>query len=181
RRCRPCWCRCHGTGSRSSTGRAPWRSAWRSSSSAPCCAGSASAACSGWARTEVASLWAAGLLLRRLKSERGIVLLIVLLVGSTSFVFAAAPRLFNRVSDEALHFVAAAARPADRNLAMNVIGTLTPAAEGGVSTVRAYGDDLAKQIPASITGIVADRQMRITTPRFFVPSPPLLETHLSLR
>ncbi|HEY4227746.1 MAG TPA: hypothetical protein VGM49_05365, partial [Candidatus Limnocylindrales bacterium] len=127
------------------------------------------------------SLWAAGLLLRRLKTERGIILLIVILVGSTSFVFAAAPRLFNRVSDEALHFVAAAARPADRNLALNVISTVTPATEGGVSSVRAYGDELTKQIPPSITAVVADRQMRITTPRFFIPSPPLLETHISLR
>ena len=37
-------------------------------------------------------LWAAGLLLRRLRSEAGIVLLIAVLVGATAFVFAAAPR-----------------------------------------------------------------------------------------
>jgi putative ABC transport system permease protein len=127
------------------------------------------------------SLWAAGLLLRRLGSERGIVLLIVLLVGSTSFVFAAAPRLFNRVSDEALHSIAQAARPADRNLALALSSSLTPGTEGGIASVRAYGDQLAKQIPPSLARVVSGRALRITTPRFSVPHPPLIETHISLR
>jgi putative ABC transport system permease protein len=129
----------------------------------------------------VRSLWAAGMLLRRLLTERGIILLIVVLVGSTSFVFAAAPRLFNRVSDEALHFAAQEARPADRNLALNVIGSVTPSTAGGIGAVHDYGDQLEGQIPPSLTAIISDRQLRITTPRFFVPNPPLIETHISLR
>ena len=127
------------------------------------------------------SLWAAGMLLRRLRAERGIILLIVVLVASTSFVFAAAPRLFNRVSDDALHFMAQSARPADRNLALNVIGSITPGSDGGVAAVGAYGDQLETQIPSSLTAVISGRQTRVTTPRFYVPNPPLIETHISLR
>jgi putative ABC transport system permease protein len=127
------------------------------------------------------SLWAAGMLLRRLRSERGIVILIVLLVATTSFVFAAAPRLFNRVSDAALRSIAQSARPADRNLALSLISSLTPGNDGGVSSVRAYGDQLATQIPASVAKVIGDRSMRVTTARFYIPHPPLVETHISLR
>jgi putative ABC transport system permease protein len=129
----------------------------------------------------VRAVWAAGLLLRRLRTEGGIILLTVILVGSTSFVFAAAPRLFNRVSDAALRSIAQGARPADRNLALNLIGSITPSTDGGVSSVRAYGDDLAKQIPPALSSVVVDRAMRITTNRYYVPNPPLIETHISLR
>ena len=115
------------------------------------------------------ALWAAGMLLRRLRNERGIVLLIALLVASTSFVFAAAPRLFNRVSDDALHSIAQAARPQDRNLALDLNSMLTPGFDGGVASVRAHGDQLATQIPPSLTGVVSERSMRVTTVRFYVP------------
>ncbi|HYK95301.1 MAG TPA: hypothetical protein VE011_05455, partial [Candidatus Dormibacteraeota bacterium] len=127
------------------------------------------------------SLWAAGLLLRRLRNERGIVLLIVLLVASTSFVFAAAPRLFNRVSDAALRSIDQAARPADRNLALDLNSSLTPGIDGGVASVRAHGDKLAEQIPTALAAVISARSTRITTVRFYVPNPPLVETHISLR
>lgn len=127
------------------------------------------------------SLWAAGLLLRRLRNERGIVLLIALLVGSTSFVFAAAPRLFNRVSDSALRSIAQDARPADRNLALALSSSLTPSNDGGVASVRAHGDKLAEQIPPSVAAIFTERTLRVTTARFYVPDPPLVETHITLR
>jgi putative ABC transport system permease protein len=129
----------------------------------------------------VRSLWAAGMLLRRLRNERGIVLLIVILVASTSFVFAAAPRLFNRVSDAALRSIAQAARPADRNVALDLNSSLTPGNDGGVASVRTYGDQLAMQIPASVTNVISNRLVRLNTVRFFVPDPPLVETHITLR
>ena len=49
------------------------------------------------------SVWAAAFLLRRLRSEVGVALLILLLVGVTSALFAGAPRVFNLVADEGLH------------------------------------------------------------------------------
>ena len=66
------------------------------------------------------SLWAAGMLLRRLLTERGIILLTFVLVAATSFVFAAAPRLFNRVSDDALRDAVRVAPASQRNLALSL-------------------------------------------------------------
>ena len=48
------------------------------------------------------SIWAAAFLLRRLRSEMGIALLILLLVGITTALFAGAPRVFNLVADQGL-------------------------------------------------------------------------------
>ncbi len=127
------------------------------------------------------SLWAAGLLLRRLRADRWIVLLIFFLVAVTSFVFAAAPRLFNRVSDNALRYTVEIAPPVQRSLSLSLASSLTPGADGGVSGVRAYGDGLARDFPASITHLMASRSLSVTTTRFYVTDPPSYETHVSLR
>ena len=55
------------------------------------------------------SLWAAGLLLRRIPSELGMILLLFFVIATTSFLFAAAPRMFNRVSDDGLRYAARSA------------------------------------------------------------------------
>jgi putative ABC transport system permease protein len=127
------------------------------------------------------SLWAAGLLLRRLGNERGIVLLIVLLVAATSFVFAAAPRLFNRVSDDALRQAVRVAPPSQRNVALSLDSSIAPGSEGSVVAVRAYGEELAGHFPESVAALISDRRTRVTTVRFYVPDPPSFETHISLR
>src|SRR6185369_8354412 len=127
------------------------------------------------------ALWAAGLLLRRLRTERGIILLIVILVAATSFVFAAAPRLCNRVADEALQYAVQVAPPAQRNLALNVVSAIAPTSKGGVSGVRAYGDQLAEPLPKSVTSLAGEQSLLVTSVRFYVPRPPSYETHVSLR
>ena len=127
------------------------------------------------------SLWAAGLLLRRIRSERGIILLIFVLVAATSFVFTAAPRLFNRVTDDALRHTAEAALPLLRNLALGLDSSLNPGPGGGVSGVRAYGEKLSQDFPPSVAALISDRQLRFTTVRMYVPDPPSYETHISLR
>lgn len=127
------------------------------------------------------ALWAAGLLLRRLRNERGILLLIFLLIAATSFVFAAAPRLFNRVADDALRYAVRAAPAAQRNVALSLASSLTPGTEGGISEVRAYGEQLAEGFPATVDALIADRAVRFSTVRFSVPDPPDHETHVSLR
>jgi hypothetical protein len=65
------------------------------------------------------SLWAAGFLLRRLRSEVGVVALLVALVTLTSFVFAGAPRLLNHVADAALVDQLGRAPVLDRNLQLS--------------------------------------------------------------
>lgn len=48
------------------------------------------------------TVMAAAMLLRRLRAEIGIVLLLFVLLAATSFLVAAAPRQFNVVSDAAV-------------------------------------------------------------------------------
>ncbi len=127
------------------------------------------------------SLWAAALLLRRLRTERGIILLIFGLVAVTSFVFAAAPRLFNRVSDDALGYAVRLAPGSERNLTLRLDTSLAPDAEGGVAAIRAHGDQLAEQIPTSVAALISDRSLRITSLSFVVSDPLIYETHISLR
>jgi putative ABC transport system permease protein len=128
----------------------------------------------------VRGLWAAGLLLRRLRSERGIILLIVTLVGATSFAFAAAPRLENRAADAGLRHALAVASAAQRNVSMRLDARLDPVDEA-VAGLHEYGDGLAGRIPASIAALVSERILIATTVRFVLPDPPSIETHLSLR
>jgi putative ABC transport system permease protein len=127
------------------------------------------------------SLWAAGMLLRRLRDELGILLLICALVGATSFVFAAAPRLFNRVSDDALRYAANVATPAQRDITLSLDSSLPAGEDGGVGGVRAYAEELSSKFPASVDELIGDRLLRVTTVRFFVPEPKTYETHVSLR
>jgi putative ABC transport system permease protein len=129
----------------------------------------------------VRSLWAAGLLLRRLRTERGIILLILVLVGATSFVFAAAPRLLNRATDDALRHAARVALPSVRTVALALDSSLDPGPDGGVSGVRATGERLAQGFPPSVAALISDRQLSVTTVRLYLPDPPSYETHLSLR
>lgn len=127
------------------------------------------------------SLWAAALLLRRVRGELGIVLLIFLLVAGTSFVFAAAPRLFNQVSVDGLRYAGRSATVEQRNLSLTTAAPFTPGPKGGVSGVRARGDALAAQFPASVDALITARTLRVTTVRFNVPDPPRYDTRLSLR
>lgn len=124
-------------------------------------------------------LWAAGLLLRRLRTELGIVALIAVLVGATSFVFAAAPRLFSRTADEALQYAARRALPLQRDIALSMDGSIDPGS-GGVDGVRAAGKELTDAIAPSIRDLVGDESMRITSPRLSLTKPPRYDTKLLL-
>lgn len=127
------------------------------------------------------SVWAGALLLRRLGGERGIVLLIVVLVGATSFLFAAAPRAFNRAADEALRHAITAASPADRDVSLRLDASIASDPGTGVSGVRAFGDRLAVPLPPTVAALIAERTLRVTTVRMYLPDPPSYETHISLR
>jgi putative ABC transport system permease protein len=120
------------------------------------------------------------MLLRRLRSERGIIVLIVALVTATSFVFAAAPRLFNRVSNDALHYAAQAATPAQRDISLNLVDTISPGA-GGVEGVRALGEQYAAEFPPSVAALIDERILQITSVRMAVTAPPSYTTYVSLR
>ena len=119
------------------------------------------------------AMWAAALLLRRLRAEAGVALLLFVLVASTSFLFAAAPRLFNRVSDAAVRYAVAAAAPAARDVWLSATGYIGPGNAGAVSGVREYGQLREAEFPPSIEQLVSARALAFTTFRFAVPQSPV--------
>jgi putative ABC transport system permease protein len=127
----------------------------------------------------VSRIWAAAFLLRRLRSERGVLLLLVLLVAMTSLIVAAAPRLYNAVADAGLRSLLAESSPVRRNIALTQdllpdLAALTPAAlqEQGASNARPFGP--------VIDDIIRSREVLVATPRFGVPAPNY-RTYVSLR
>jgi len=127
------------------------------------------------------ALWAAGLLLRRLRGEPGVIILIIGLVAGTSFLFAAAPRLFNQVSDEALRYEIDNASAVQRNIQLAAVSVISAGPNGGISSVQTFGDSLERRFPASVESLVADRSLVITSARFLVPDPPSFTTYVTLR
>ena len=117
------------------------------------------------------SLWAAGMILRRLRVELQMVVLLFLVIAATSFLFSAAPRLFNRAADDGLRYAAQAAPPGQRNVALGQVGSLSPGIAAGVAEVRAFGDQLAEQFPASLDALIANRSLRVTSVRFAAANP----------
>lgn len=124
-------------------------------------------------------LWAAGLLLRRLRSELGIAALIAILVGATSFVFAAGPRLLNQAADDALRYEASKALPLQRNIALSLDSSIGRG-PGGVAGVEDVGARLTEDVGESITSLIGERSLRITGVRMSVNAPPKYDTRLLL-
>jgi putative ABC transport system permease protein len=128
----------------------------------------------------VRSLWAAGLLLRRLGSERGVISLIFVLVAGTSFIFAAAPRLFNRVTDDALQYAVRVASPIQRSISASFDGNIGAKDGGGVESIRQRGEEVAAQFPPAIAAVITDHPVRLSSVRLFVPTPPSYDTRFIL-
>jgi len=126
------------------------------------------------------SIWAAGFLLRRLRSEVGVVALLVGLVGLTAFLFAGAPRLFNLVADAALVDQLKSAPAVDRGLQLSS----TTTAPGGVDPL-AIMDGIGKAyegaFPPTVRQLIGERRLSITSARFGIPEPPRYPMFLALR
>ena len=126
------------------------------------------------------SMWAAAFLLRRLRVEIGIALLIVGLVAATSLVFSAAPRLLDRISDEGLRHELTNSGPVQRNLQLSTVSVL-PDAEGSLDAVDELGDGFAEEFPPVVRNAIGGRQLAFTTVRFGIPDPPEYTTFVTLR
>jgi putative ABC transport system permease protein len=111
---------------------------------------------------------AALLLLRRVRAEIGVLLLLFVLVGATSFLFAAAPRVFNQVTDDALRYAVSTALPSTRDVLLNAVGTVGAGKDGGVSALRAYGAARQTEFPPGLNDLVTDSQVGVTSVRFAV-------------
>src|SRR3954453_4866697 len=112
---------------------------------------------------------AVGLLLRRLRTEGAILVLLFTLVGLTSFLFAAAPRQLNRVSDDALRYAVASASAADRDVWLYASGFIQAGTDPGVAAAQADGDQRETGFPASIDHLIGDRLLGITSVGLVVP------------
>jgi putative ABC transport system permease protein len=126
------------------------------------------------------SLWAAGFLLRRLRSEVGVVALLVALVALTSFLFAGAPRLLNLVADAALVDQLRNAPVVERNLELSSTSA-APFNGEPLSEVDQLGGAYQRAFPESVRRLIAERRLSITSPRFVIADPPRYHTVVTMR
>lgn len=126
------------------------------------------------------SLWAAAFLLRRLRVEAGIALLIVALVAATSFVFAAAPRLLDRVADDGLRHELRIAGPVQRNLQLSTVSILA-GEPGSFDAIRSLGEGFEAEMAGVLRAAIGERPLAFTTYRFAVADPPIYTTFITLR
>jgi putative ABC transport system permease protein len=115
------------------------------------------------------ALSAIAMLLRRIQSEGAILLLLVGLIAATSFLFAAAPRHFNRVTDEAVRYAVQTASVGDRDVFLHADGRIQPGTDPGVTPVQKYGELRQGDLPPSIANLISGRFARIGSVRFAVP------------
>jgi len=128
----------------------------------------------------VRAIWAAGFLLRRLRAEPGVILLVVALVGITTFLFAGAPRLFNLVADEGLRRELDDASPAQRNIEISR-EFVVPTFNDPLSVLERLGQTELTRFPDTIRPLVTSQELVATTARFFIEDPPRYPTYLTLR
>ena len=126
------------------------------------------------------SVWAAAFLMRRLRAEAGVVLLIAALVGITSFLFAGAPRLFNLVADQGLRREMADAPPAAANLELSR-QFVVPSFDDQLAVVERQGTAYLERFPGSIRSLVVGQTLVATSARFAIAEPPRFTTFVSLR
>ena len=125
-------------------------------------------------------LWAAAFLLRRLRTERGVLVLLVVLVTVTSLIVAAAPRLYNSVADAGLRAVFAETSAARRNIAL-VRDMQAPAASLTADALRQAGAKLAAGFDPAIGAAVRSQEVVVDSPRFHVSPGPKYDTYIKLR
>lgn len=115
---------------------------------------------------------------RRIRSDLPLTAAVFGVVLVTSFVFAAAPRVFQSNADEGLQFAVAKASPFERNVEITQAGRIEPAGEDPVSAVASAGTRLAQRFPESVREFVRDRRDTVETTRYTavdapgVPGPP---------
>ncbi|HET8586786.1 MAG TPA: hypothetical protein VFM74_02825, partial [Candidatus Limnocylindria bacterium] len=117
-------------------------------------------------RTLRRGLAAVALILRRLREQRGAAAALAALVLLTAFVFAAVPRLSNRISDEGLRYTMRTSPAPIVNLAM--LEQRAPAAGGtdALDAVRAEGTSFINNLPAPLQRLIHDREVAIDSTEF---------------
>src|SRR5262245_23965656 len=124
---------------------------------------------------------AVAVVLRRLRAERGTVVMLFLLVAVTSFLVAVGPRLFERVADAGLRDAVSKGTALQRNLQFTAIDRIRPGDDQPMSFVQTRGDDIADQLPPSVGSLVDQRDFLVETPRFGLVEPPNYATFVTFR
>jgi hypothetical protein len=104
--------------------------------------------------------------LRRMREDRAPAIGLALLVLATATLFGIAPRLIDRVSDDALHGVVAAATPFNRNIALIQQQVLPSDPDQPLRLIEERGDTLDTQMPDPVAALVAQRIVVIDSARF---------------
>ena len=103
------------------------------------------------------AIWAAAFLLRRLRTEVGVALLVFLVVGVTAALLASAPRLLARAADAALLQELTSAKPTERNIEVSVVvparGNGEPATQLGTRQTA-----LLSSMPESVQSLVSQER-----------------------
>ena len=106
--------------------------------------------------------------LRRLREDRAPAIGLGLLILVTAAVFGLAPRMIDRVGDDALHGVVAATTAFKRNIAILEEQVLPAGETAPLDNIEREGDTLDLKIPASIRALISARQTVVDSPRFDV-------------
>lgn len=106
--------------------------------------------------------------LRRLREDRAPALGLGLLILVTATVFGLAPRLVDRVADDALRGVVAETSALGRNITLLEEQGLAAVPGEPLERVEEEGDRLDERMPPSIRALVAERRVVIDTARFRV-------------
>ncbi len=125
---------------------------------------------------------AVAVLLRRIRAERGVAVLLFVLVAVTSLVVAASPRLFDRVADAGLRYELDRATSAQRNLQFTTVDQISAGERGDVfDRVESRGETLLERLPESVHRLVEARRYVVDLTRFRLTDPPNYPTYLTLR
>jgi putative ABC transport system permease protein len=120
-------------------------------------------------------------ILRRLRAERGMAVLVFVVVAVTSFVVAAGPRLFNHVADDALRYGVERATAVGRNFQFSTVDRLPADDVDPFARVVSRGEAIRERLPDSVDGLIGESQYVVDSTRFQLADPPNFTTYVTLR
>jgi len=124
---------------------------------------------------------AVAVLLRRIRAERGVALLLFVLVAVTSLVVAASPRLFDGVADAGLRYEVERATSTQRNLQFTSVDRIVAEDPDALGRVDARGEALLDRLPESVRQLIEARRYVVDTTRFRLVDPPNYPSYITLR
>jgi putative ABC transport system permease protein len=106
--------------------------------------------------------------LRRLRADRAPAFGLGLLILVTATVFGLAPRLVERVGNDALHGVVRGATAIQRNVALLEEQVFPPGGSDPLEEIDAEGDRLDAKVPSSVRALVTQRLTVVDSARFAI-------------